>query len=81
MRHWKIRQWANRPAAIREIEFMCLHCEKASLLSTNAHDLIIAQLDAGVICDVGKSPNTLPDIIQCPHCRRELEVEPPAHVR
>jgi len=73
MRRWRILGWADRPQTTREVEFYCTRCKKDSKLLVNAADLIIAQIDDGVVADHKPSSNMLPDCIQCPHCRRKLE--------
>lgn len=73
MRRWRILAWADRPERTRDVEFNCTRCEMDSKLPVNAADLIIAQMHDGLVADSMPSRNMMPDVIQCPHCRRRME--------
>ena len=75
MRRWRIRRWKDRPAITQEIAFTCVNgCWKESLLKLGT-GLVEAQLWMGIIYDPANPVKSIPQEIECPHCRRIFELE------
>ena len=69
MRRWKIIKWNDRPKVTREAKFTCVDCMNESTIEVEG--LPIAQVGSTIIFDIGK--HSMPDVIECPHCRRRKE--------
>ena len=63
------------PRLRREIEFTCVGCMKEALLEVNREDVILAQVDAGLVTDMVPSERLMPLEIECPHCQRRYSRE------
>ena len=70
MRNWKILKWAERPKHTHKIEFTCTNCWEDSQLAISG--AVIAQIDESLVFD---SDHSSPERIECPHCRKRLELE------
>ena len=70
MRNWKILKWPNRPENTHKIEFTCTNCWEDSNLAIAG--MVIAQIEDSLVFD---SDHSSPDQIECPHCRKQLELE------
>lgn len=73
MRRWKILVWNDRPKVTHDIEYACLGCFNESLMPINIEDLPIAQVDKGIVFDSFPTSNAMPDAMECPHCRKQIE--------
>lgn len=71
MRNWKVIKWEDRPEAPAKVPFTCVKCGNESMLEVCGTPL--AQVGDGILFDIGG--HSLPEIIECPHCRRRKEIE------
>jgi DNA-directed RNA polymerase subunit RPC12/RpoP len=70
MRNWKILKWADRPEITTTIEYHCTRCGKDANLAVAG--IAMAQIGEGVFFDTAHY--SMPDAIECPNCRKRLEV-------
>ena len=69
---WKIINRGTVPdPAPNTVSYTCMGCMREADLPVVG--LAIAQVDSGLVFDVG--PMDTPRVIQCRHCRRRFELE------
>ena len=71
MRTWKILHWKDRPEHTTTVAFNCPSCGMESNIEVGGKPM--AQIGAGIIFDLGG--HSMPDAIECPHCRRRKELD------
>lgn len=71
MRRWKILDRGNVPNRASMIEYTCPGCDRDAELPVKG--MALAQFGGGVVFDVGR--HAMPAQIQCPHCRRQYELD------